>query len=111
MRRSDEELVAEALMHLSVLRKHLLRGDLDDQTVADAVILRLAAAIEALANGTDELRTRAFGDDWPLIWATRNRIAHGYAYIDMSIVTVTVQQDLPWLEDRLQEEAIRFTHE
>ncbi|NQW73234.1 MAG: DUF86 domain-containing protein [Actinobacteria bacterium] len=111
MRRSDEELVADALMHLCVLRKHLARGDLDDQTVADAVTPRLAAAIEALASGTDELRTRAFGDDWPLMWATRNRIAHGYAYIDMSIVTATVQQDLPWLEDRLREEATRFARE
>lgn len=111
MRRSDEELVGDARMHLAVLRRHLTRGDLDDQTVADAVILRLAAAIEALANGTDELRMRAFGDDWSLMWATRNRIAHGYAYIDMSIVTATVQRDLPWLEDRLREEALRFDQE
>ena len=106
MRRSDGELVSDALMHISVLRKHLARGDLEDQTVADAVTLRLAAAIEALANCSDELRIRAFGEDWPLIWATRNRIAHGYAYIDMSIVTATVVHDLPWLEDRLREEAI-----
>ena len=54
---------------------------------------------------------RAFGDDWSLMWATRNRIAHGYAYIDMSIVTATVQRDLPWLEDRLREEALRFDQE
>jgi len=53
-------------MHISVLRKHLARGDLEDQTVADAVTMRLAAAIEALANCSDELRIRAFGGDWPL---------------------------------------------
>lgn len=98
-------------MHISVLRKHLTRGDLEDQTVADAVTLRLAAAIEALANCTDDLRDRAFGEDWPLMWATRNRIAHGYAYIDMSIVTATVTHDLPWLEDRLRAVANTATHE
>ena len=60
MRRSDGELVSDALMHISVLRKHL---------------------------------------------------AHGYAYIDMSIVTAPVVHDLPWLEDRLREEAILATDE
>jgi uncharacterized protein with HEPN domain len=108
--RSDQELVADALTHLSVMRTHLTRGDLDDQTVADAVCLRLAAAIEAVASGSDALRTGTFGDDWALMWATRNRIAHGYAHIDFSIVTATVERDAPWFEDRLQQAAIRLSN-
>jgi len=63
VRRTDGELVDDALMHISVLHTHLARGDLEDQTIADAVTLRLAAAIEALSNCTDDLRNRAFGDD------------------------------------------------
>lgn len=44
MTRSDDELLAQALAHLEVLRSHLAAGDLADQTIADAVSLRLAAA-------------------------------------------------------------------
>lgn len=41
------------------------------------------------------LEAQAFGEDWPLIWATRNRIAHGYTTIDLSIIKATVRDDLP----------------
>jgi uncharacterized protein with HEPN domain len=70
------------------------KAGLDDQTVADAVCLRLASAIECVADLSPELRAQAFGEDWPLIWATRNRIAHGYATIDLSIIKATVRDDL-----------------
>lgn len=29
-----------------------------------------------------ELTTDLFGDEWSVIWGMRNRIAHGYAWID-----------------------------
>jgi len=47
--RTDKEATQDALDHLAVLRAHLTRGDLGDQTIADAVSLRLAAAVEAIA--------------------------------------------------------------
>jgi len=58
--RSDRELLTDALSHLEVLRDHQARRDLDDQTVADAVCLRLAAAIEAVANITVDVRGQRF---------------------------------------------------
>lgn len=47
---------------------------------------------------------RMFGEDWVLMWATRNRIAHGYAFVDLSIIQSTVAEDLPLFEARLQRE-------
>jgi uncharacterized protein with HEPN domain len=91
-------MLSDALDHLEVLRRHQARADLDDQTVADAVALRLAAAVEAVAGIDPERRQQAFGDDWALIWATRNRIAHGYAFIDRAVITATVNNDLPGFE-------------
>lgn len=91
--------------HLDVLHRHLTRGGIDDEIVADAVCLRLASAIECLAATSPELRERAFGEQWAAIWATRNRIAHGYAYIDMAMIQATVRHDLPPFED-----ALRFAH-
>jgi hypothetical protein len=49
----------------------------------------------ALPTSPPDLRAQAFGEDWPLIWATRNRIAHGYATIDLGMIKATVRDDLP----------------
>lgn len=103
MSRSDEELVADALHHLAILRKHMDHSELSDQLVADAVSLRLAAAIEALAQGSEAVQAGLFGPDWADMWATRNRIAHGYIFIDFSIVTATIDKDVPQFQTRLEE--------
>lgn len=107
MSRSDREATQDALDHLSVLRSHLTRADLGDQTVVDAVSLRLAAAIEAIAQGSDGLRERLFAGEWHIVWATRNRIAHSYIYIDHSIIAATVAEDVPALEAALAAELSR----
>lgn len=104
MSRSEQELISDALEHLRVLRQHLASTDLENQTVADAVSMRLAAAIEAVSQCSEARRTRMFGDDWALMWATRNRIAHGYAFVDISIIEATVAEDLPIFESRLRQE-------
>lgn len=109
MSRSDEELIIEAREHLKVLRQHLSAAGLEDQTIADAVSLRLAAAIEAVNQCSEDRRMRMFGEDWVLMWATRNRIAHGYAFVDLSIIESTVAEDLPLFEARLQREIDRET--
>ena len=102
MSRSDEEHVRDALDHLSVLDRHRRRGDLADETIADAVSLRLAAAIEAISATSEAYRARVFGAEWKIIWATRNRIAHGYAYVDLDLIRSTVEQDLPEFTSKLR---------
>jgi uncharacterized protein with HEPN domain len=87
-----------------MLHHHLERSDLGDETVADAVSLRLAAAIESLAAASQDLRERVFGDSWPSVWATRNRIAHGYAHVDLAIIRLTIETDLPDVERALKAE-------
>lgn len=103
MSRTAHELASEALAHLDVLHRHLEHGSLDDETVADAVALRLAAAIESLQRGGAPLTTELFGDEWPTIWGMRNRIAHAYAWIDIETVRATVEQDIPRVEAALRE--------
>lgn len=102
MSRTDEELIRDALNHIDALKRHLERADLSDETVADAVSLRLAAAIESLAQTTASFRETTFGAEWRDMWATRNRIAHGYTYIDLTLITGTVEQDLPAVEKKLR---------
>jgi uncharacterized protein with HEPN domain len=101
--RSDAELVRDALDHIAALRRHMERHDLADEIIVDAVSLRLSAAIEAVSRASAELRERLFGGDWTIIWATRNRIAHGYAHISVDVIRATVADDLPDFEKRLRE--------
>ncbi len=103
-KRSDEQLIEEALTHLGILRERLSRGDLADQIVADAVSMRLAAAIDALHHGEPLLGERLFLSDWRKIWGTRNYLAHGYAIVDIQMIAETVQNDLPEFERVLREE-------
>jgi uncharacterized protein with HEPN domain len=66
------------------------------------VSLRLAAAIEAISKTSPPFRAQHFGDEWAIVWATRNRITHGYATIDLTVIRDTVEQDLPEFENRLR---------
>lgn len=102
MSRSDRERVTDALTHLAILIEHLGRGDLSDTTVADAVCLRLAAALDALAATSEAFRVQTFGDDWYVMRSTRNRIAHGYISIDMTLISATVENDIPGLVQQLR---------
>ncbi|WP_203337083.1 hypothetical protein [Nocardioides limicola] len=61
----------------------------------DAVCMRLSAAIEALSQLEVADRDRIFGETWPLMWATHNRIAHGDLLIDSDIITATLDADVP----------------
>lgn len=94
MSRPDVEHLTNAQEHLHRLREHLRRGDLDDDTVLDAVCMRLSAAIESVAAIDESARIDEFGSSWTAIWSVRNRIAHGYFYVDRQIITSTVKSDL-----------------
>lgn len=102
MTRSEAEHLAAAQEHLRRLRGHLTRGDLSDETVFDAALLRLSAAIESVAAVGKEIRDSVFGDDWPAIWSVRNRISHGYIYVDRAILEETITHDLGDFEDSIR---------
>lgn len=99
MSRTPGEHIANAREHLRVLHEHLDRGDLDDSTIFDAVCMRLSAAIESIGSIDEDLRNQVFVSTWPAVWSVRNRIAHGYIYVDQTIITSTVTGDLPSFEN------------
>lgn len=107
--RTDVERLAVALEHLDILHRHLERGALDDQLVADAVSMQLSAAIAAIHDGDPALGLRLFGPTWKHIWGMRNRLAHGYLTVDPLRVADTVHDDLPEFERTLRGEYARLT--
>lgn len=94
MTRSTEEVLREALAHLTPLRGYA-QGDLQDQLVLDAICMRLSASIEASARLGPHDLDRLFGDEWSEMWGMRNRIAHGYLLVNTAIVRQTVDDDVP----------------
>ncbi|MFD7025946.1 DUF86 domain-containing protein [Promicromonospora sukumoe] len=98
----DQRNVESALHHLDVLKSYLERGSMDDPVLFDAVCLRLGASIEVAAKLSEEARGQAFGAAWKAIWATRNRIAHAYEYIDPQLIRSTVENDLVAYEGALR---------
>lgn len=107
MRRTDADHARDALEHLAMIDRHVSEGGWARQVVVDAVCLRLAASIEAASRLSEEARDGAFGPAWPAIWATRNRIAHGYSTVDPQIVRATVENDLAEFVEALRRLATR----
>ncbi|MBA3309853.1 MAG: DUF86 domain-containing protein [Nocardioidaceae bacterium] len=101
MSRTPQDHLHDALDHLEILARHMAAGDLDDQTVSDAVCLRLGAAIESVSKVPADVREPVLGDRWRAIWATRNRIAHLYVLVDRQIIEQTVDQDVPAFRDAI----------
>jgi uncharacterized protein with HEPN domain len=100
--RTDAELVCDALEHLEILKQHLQLPERDQLLVGDAVNMRLSAAIEAISQTSLEFRDAYFGEVWHLMWATRNRISHGYAFVDQALIALTVEKRLPEFEAQLR---------
>ena len=68
----------------------------------------LSAAIESISAVDPIARDRVFGATWPAIASVRNRIAHGYFYVDREIIEGTVEQDRDELEAGLEQLAEAF---
>ena len=100
MTRSSDEVLRDALAHLMMTQDYATR-DLDDQLVIDAICMRLSAGIETLAALDASDRDALFGDTWPL-WGMRNRIAHGYLLVDSAIIRETLDEDIPYILDRIR---------
>ena len=94
MTRSDHEVLQEALTHFGLMLQHA-QDDVTDQLVIDAVCMRLSAGLEVLNRLDPDVRDGLFGDNWPLMWGMRNRIAHGYLLVEPGVIRSTLDTDIP----------------
>ncbi|RLP06435.1 HepT-like ribonuclease domain-containing protein [Propionibacterium australiense] len=99
--RTTEELIAEALEHFDHAVEYSKR-DLSDQLTLDAIAMRLSAGIDSLMHVEDGVLTSILGDQWPKMRGMRNRMAHGYAFVNSVIIVETVEGNLPPVVDVLR---------
>ncbi len=81
---------------------------MSDEVIADAVSMRLSAAITAVHDGDPALGQRLFRSEWTDIWGMRNRLSHGYVTTDPAILVDTIAYDLPAFEKALRGELARL---
>lgn len=102
MTRSDHEVLQEALTHFDLMLHHA-QGELTDQLVIDAVCMRLSAGLDVLNRLDPDVRDGMFGDNWPLMWGMRNRIAHGYLLVEPRVIRSTLDTDIPAIIVHIQQ--------
>ena len=75
----------------------------NDRKTIDAVVRNFEIIGEASRFIPDEIKEKYENADWKGIVGLRNRIAHKYFDISLSIVWHIVMKELPTLEDQMKE--------
>lgn len=75
----------------------------NDRKTIDAVVRNFEIIGEASRFVPDEIKEKYENADWKGIVGLRNRIAHEYFDISLSIVWHIVMKELPTLEDQMKE--------
>lgn len=94
----DHQRVTDILTAINAIRSHLLRGDLSDGLVFDAVRIRLLEIGEAVKALPEDLLLSEPDIPWRQIARLRDHLAHRYFDTSHAVLQGTVDHDLPELE-------------
>lgn len=95
MTRRDAERLADIVASADAIAAHLERGGLEDGLVFDAVRVRLIEIGEAVKDIDSETLASEPGIPWRDVAGMRDHLAHRYFDTALSIVQVTVEEDVP----------------
>jgi uncharacterized protein with HEPN domain len=113
MTKKDAMRIPDYLEHILEALKRIFEyvedigevGFLTNAQVQDAVLRNLEIIGEAsnkLVRYHDEFIKQYPDVPWEDMYWMRNRISHGYFSIDFEIIWKTIEQDLPTLEEQIQ---------
>lgn len=74
----------------------------NDEVKVDAIVRNVEVIGEAANNLTRDFRSTNSNVEWRKIIATRNRIIHGYATVDLEIIWNITQNELPKLKIEIE---------
>ena len=79
------------------------RSDLDDDRILQLALVRLIEIVgEAAGRVSHETQSQNPEIPWPQIISMRNRLIHGYDFVDIDILWQTIHEDLPVLVSELE---------
>ena len=102
MSRFDADRLEDITAAIDAIRSHLLRGDLEDTLVLDAVRVRLIEIGEAVKALSTELTATEPEIPWRQIARMRDHLAHRYFATEVEVIRSTVASDLSELEASVQ---------
>ncbi len=102
MSRFDGDRLEDITAAIEAIRSHLLRGDLDDILVLDAVRVRLIEIGEAVKALSTDLTATEPDIPWRQIARMRDHLAHRYFATEVEVIRSTVASDLSELEASVQ---------
>lgn len=102
MSRFDGDRLADITAAIEAIRSHMLRGDLDDTLVLDAVRVRLIEIGEAVKALSADLTATEPQIPWRQIARMRDHLAHRYFATEVEVIRSTVASDLSELEASVQ---------
>ena len=76
---------------------------LNDKMRQDALIRKLEIIGEAVKNLSDTSKQRRKAIPWREIAGMRDRLTHDYFGVDLALVWVTIEQDIPTLKAAIEE--------
>ncbi len=78
------------------LAKDKTRKDLESERLLQLGLVRLVEIVgEAAGRVSEEVQEVHSEIPWPQIISMRNRLIHGYDFVDLEILWKTIQEDLP----------------
>lgn len=93
----------DAVKEALAFSKDMSRDDFDNNRMLTlAIIKELEIIGEAASKISPEFKATQSHVPWLDIVGMRNRLTHGYFDIDLDLVWITVQEDLPLLLDQLE---------
>lgn len=95
--RSDKYWLSDILVAIDAIDAHLLRGDVSDSLVFDAVRMRLVEIGEAAGALPVALLETEPEIPWKEVIGMRHKLAHHYFDTAHGIVAATVEEDVPVL--------------
>lgn len=102
MSRFDADRLEDITAAIAAIRSHLLRGDLEDALILDAVRVRLIEIGEAVKALSTELTATEPEIPWRQIARMRDHLAHRYFATEVEVIRSTVTSDLSELEASVQ---------
>lgn len=104
------DYLAHILSAVARIKRYMDRKSLaafaEDEQLQDAVIRNLEIIGEAARNietNAPEFARQHGSIPWAALCAMRNRVAHAYWYVDLTMVWQVVERDLPDLEKQFRD--------
>jgi len=103
--RSDRERLEDVLEMCGLLREHIagrIEALASDPVLLGAAQRWIEIIGEAVANISPALRAEHPEIPWQEAIGTRNILVHGYFHLDLDILRVVVERDIPELERQIR---------